>query len=261
MLLQRRALSPQLFKDPDCGSGRVLNLRPPAQQTGAYPIELTGSGKLRSGREAKPTSSVLYPQLWLQSFICLTRTQLEVHYEDRTCTIAELVAGYAQILQSKDIISLGVSERQKHLVSLICLMYFAQQFTWSAFLDKFHDAVLLEIERALIQWGDSFMHLERRTLYGHPVPETLTAKSSSFKSSPLPILFCRDYQPDAIPVFDLRNHRGALIFRLSSKHISLVIINLVGLRVRCLSASFSTETRFQPAACYCRFKLALWPFR
>ena len=116
------------------------------------------------------------------------------------------------ILQSKDIISLEVSERQKHLVSLICLMYFAQQFTWSAFLDKFHDAVLLEIERALTQWGDSFMHLERRTLYGHPVPETLTAKSSSFKSSPLPILFCRDYQPDAIPVFDLRNHRGALNF-------------------------------------------------
>ena len=126
--------------------------------------------------------------------------------------MAELVAGYAQILQSKDIISLEVSKRQKHLVSLICLMYFAQQFTWSAFLDKFHDAVLLEIERALIQWGDSFMHLERRTLYGHPVPETLTAKSSSFKSSPLPILFCRDYQPDAIPVFDLRNHRGAFNF-------------------------------------------------
>ena len=40
----------------------------------------------------------------------------------------------------------------------------------------------------------------------------MTAKSSSFKSYPLPILFCRDYQPDAIPVFDLRNHRGALNF-------------------------------------------------
>lgn len=91
--------------------------------------------------------------------LCLTRTHREVHYEDLTCTMAEFVAGYAQILQSKDIISLEVSERQKHLVSLICLMYFAQQFTWSAFLDKFYDAVLLEIERALIQWRDSFMHL------------------------------------------------------------------------------------------------------
>ena len=32
----------QLFKDPECWSGRGLNLRPSAQQTGAYPIELTG---------------------------------------------------------------------------------------------------------------------------------------------------------------------------------------------------------------------------
>ena len=43
MLLQTKAaLSPQLFKDPECWSGRGLNLRHPAQQTGAYPIELTG---------------------------------------------------------------------------------------------------------------------------------------------------------------------------------------------------------------------------
>ena len=31
--------------------------------------------------------------------------------------MAEFVAGYAQILQSKDISALEVSERQKHLVS------------------------------------------------------------------------------------------------------------------------------------------------
>ena len=37
MLLQR-----QHFIDPECWSGRDLNLRPPAQQSGAYPIELTG---------------------------------------------------------------------------------------------------------------------------------------------------------------------------------------------------------------------------
>ena len=34
--------SPQLFKDPECWSGRDLNLRPPTQQAGANPIELTG---------------------------------------------------------------------------------------------------------------------------------------------------------------------------------------------------------------------------
>ena len=32
----------QLFKDPECWSGRGLNLRPPAQETGALPTELTG---------------------------------------------------------------------------------------------------------------------------------------------------------------------------------------------------------------------------
>ena len=41
-VITKAALSPQLFKDPECWSGRDLNLRPPAPQTGAYPIELTG---------------------------------------------------------------------------------------------------------------------------------------------------------------------------------------------------------------------------
>ena len=36
------ALSPQLFKDPEFWSVRGLNLRPPAQQTGALPTVLTG---------------------------------------------------------------------------------------------------------------------------------------------------------------------------------------------------------------------------
>ena len=107
------------------------------------------------------------------------------------------MAGYAQILQSKDISALEVSERQKHLVSL---MYFAQQFTRLAVLN-FLGSVVLEIERGLIKWGDSFMYLESRTLYSHPLPEKSTAelpvKSSSSKSSPLLILFCRDYQRDA----------------------------------------------------------------
>ena len=43
-VITKAAISPQLFKDPESWSGRGLNLRPPAQQTGAYPIELTGRG-------------------------------------------------------------------------------------------------------------------------------------------------------------------------------------------------------------------------
>ena len=34
----KESLSTQLFKDPDCWFGRGLNLRPSAQQTGAYPL-------------------------------------------------------------------------------------------------------------------------------------------------------------------------------------------------------------------------------
>ena len=34
-VITKAALYPQLFKDPECWSGRGLNLRPPAQQTGA----------------------------------------------------------------------------------------------------------------------------------------------------------------------------------------------------------------------------------
>ena len=37
----KRALSSKLFKDPECWSGRGLNPRPPARQTGALPPELT----------------------------------------------------------------------------------------------------------------------------------------------------------------------------------------------------------------------------
>ena len=37
-----RLFLPSYFKDPECWSGRGLNLRPPAQQSGAYPTELTG---------------------------------------------------------------------------------------------------------------------------------------------------------------------------------------------------------------------------
>ena len=99
--------------------------------------------------------------------------------------MAEFVAGYAQILQSKDISALEMSQRQKHLVSL---MYSVQQFTRLAVLN-FLGSVVLEIECGLIKWGDIFMHLESRTLYSHPLPEKSTAelpvKSGSSKSSPL----------------------------------------------------------------------------
>ena len=81
------------------------------------------------------------------------------------------------------------SARLKHLVSL---MYFAQQYEWQAVL-SFHGAVLLEIERGLLKWGDSLFHLESRTLYGHPkMPKSSTSGGSSTSSTT--VLYCRDFQ-------------------------------------------------------------------
>ena len=140
---------------------------------------------MKSGQEAKATSEVLYLQKWPLSFLGLTRAPREVKHKE--LTLAEFVAGYAQILLCKDISPLEHTEREKHLVSL---MYFAQQYEWSAILN-FHGSVLLEIERGLVKWGDSYIHLESKTLYGHPLQEKLPTSSSS-----APVLFCRDYQRD-----------------------------------------------------------------
>ena len=40
--MSKAALSPQLFKDPECWSGQGLNQWPPTWQTGAHPIDLIG---------------------------------------------------------------------------------------------------------------------------------------------------------------------------------------------------------------------------
>ena len=165
----------------------------PIQQSGATSAPSSRPGKLKSGREAKATSEVFYPQRWPHSFLCITRAQREVKYEE--LTLAEFVAGYAQILLCKDITPLERTEREKHLVSL---MYFAQQYEWSAVLN-FHGSVWLEIERGLVQWGDSYLHLESRTLYGHPLKEKSPTSSA-------PVLFCRDYQREQC--ISVKDHFG-----------------------------------------------------
>lgn len=121
-----------------------------------------GGKSLKSGKESKITTTVLYPQLWPHSFLSLTNAGRDIKYDD--LTLEEFVAGYGQILQSPDIAEMERSARLKHLVSL---MYFSQQYEWQAVLG-FHGAVPLEIERGLLKWDDSLFHLESRTLYGHP---------------------------------------------------------------------------------------------
>lgn len=79
------SLLPSEASDTDGEEVRSPTAGLPSLSTSGQP-----SGKLKSGREAKPTSSDLFPQLWPQRFLCLARTQREVHCED--LTVAEFVA-------------------------------------------------------------------------------------------------------------------------------------------------------------------------
>ena len=136
---------------------------------------------LKSGKEGKITSTVLYPQSWPHCYLSITHGRHDVKYEE--LTLAEFVAGYSQILLSPDLSEVERSSRLKHLVSL---MYFSQLYDWQAVL-SFHGAVLLEIERGLLKWEDSFLHLESRTLYGHLKAKKPSASASS--SATVPVCF------------------------------------------------------------------------
>lgn len=142
-------------------------------------------GKLKSGKTAKVSSRVVNPQIWPQSELSLGYVSKNVPFEE--LTIEEFVAGYSAI------ILLDISRREKHarIEHLQSLMYLATLYEWPA-VRSFHGAVLLEIERGRLSWGDSFLHLENRSLVGSAKK---TAKPESKKSSnSSPVLFCRDYQ-------------------------------------------------------------------
>ena len=145
---------------------------------------------LKSGKEAKITSTVLYPQSWPHCYLSITHGRRDVKYEE--LTLAEFVAGYSQILWSPDLSEVECSSRLKYLVSL---MYFSQLYDWQA-VSSFHGAVLLEIERGLLKWEDSFLHLESRTLYGHLKVKKPSTSASFF-----------------------RYHSSSVLSRLSKKHV------------------------------------------
>ena len=91
-------------------------------------------------------------------------------------------------------------------------MYFSQLYEWQA-VWSFHGAVLSEIERGLLQWGDSYLPLESRTLYGH-----LKATKPSASASSSAALFFPPTHPFLVSVF----RRGA------RKFISLPCLLLFG---------------------------------
>lgn len=135
---------------------------------------------------AKIATHVVGQQLWPHSELSMGYVSKNVSYDE--LTLEEFVAGHSAILLLPQVSS---HERQHRTEHLGALMYLASVYEWPA-VRSFHAAVLLEIERGRLNWGDSFLHLENRTLAGshkkvkdqkHPAPSTSTA-----------VLFCREYQ-------------------------------------------------------------------
>ena len=142
--------------------------------------------KLKSGKTAKITSRIVRPQIWPQSELSLTHVSKEVAYDE--LSIEEFTAGYCAILKSKRLTEVERSARIDHLYDL---MYLAMHYEWAA-VRRFHAAVLLEIERSHLRWGDSFTYLERHSFHDQP---KRNARQKPTPSSPAnPVLFCRDYQ-------------------------------------------------------------------
>ena len=147
-----------------------------------------GKRDLKSGKMAKIASRVVVRrQFWPHSELSMGYVTKDIGYDE--LSLEEFVAGYSAILLLPQVSSRERLHRTEHLGAL---MYLASIYEWPA-VRSFHAAVLLEIERGRLNWGDSFFHLENRTLAGmhkkvknqtkHPAPQTSTI-----------VLFCCEYQ-------------------------------------------------------------------
>ena len=77
-----------------------------------------------------------------------------MHCED--LSIEEFIPGYSSILPFTTILH---KERQDRVEHLTHLMYLASIYEWSV-VRAFYAAVLMEIERGRLNWGDLFTLLE-----------------------------------------------------------------------------------------------------
>jgi len=136
--------------------------------------------KLRSGKTAKLTSRVKYPQLWPHSELSLSYVSKDITYDK--LSLPEFAAGYSSILRLPQ---LEVTERNARIEHLASLMYFATQFPWPL-VRSLHAAVLFEIECGRLCWGDSFSHLESRVLFHQQRNDNV--------GSTRQVHFCRAYQ-------------------------------------------------------------------
>ena len=145
-----------------------------------------GKRHLKSGKTAKIATRVVRRQLWPHSELSMSYVSKNVSYDE--LTLEEFVAGYSAILLLPQVSSHERKHRTEHLGAL---MYLASIYEWTA-VRSFHAAVLSEIERGRLHWGDSFLHLENRTLAG--LHKKTKDQKRPAPSSSNAVLFCCDYQ-------------------------------------------------------------------
>ena len=145
---------------------------------------------VKSGKCVSVTSRVVLAEMWPHSFLGRQFIGINKQYED--LSISEFCAGYSGILREVQ----SASVLRYRLLHLEDLMYFASIYSWSSVL-KFHAAVLVEIEKGVLKWGDDFRHLQSTTLItrvesrrdnGKGSGQT---KNSGGKNS---VLYCAAYQ-------------------------------------------------------------------
>ena len=147
--------------------------------------------RVKSGKHFKVSSHVVSQEMWPHAYLAQTQyTKRDTKYED--LTMEEFVAGYTSILNQPDINAVEMHARISHLSHL---MYLSMIYQWKAVLN-FHSLCLLEIERRILKWGDSFSHLESISLSAALKQKSSQSNLSGSQSSsqPAPPLYCYEYQ-------------------------------------------------------------------
>ena len=163
------------------------------------------SRRHQSGKVKKVTSYVKYPEVWPHTELVLHFVGRPKEYEE--LTIQEFVAGYTAIVQSE---SCPVRSRHR-LAHLKKLMYYATVNTWPSVLN-FHAAVLMDIERGRLAWGDKFDEQTSTTLV--PIPRSSKSTKGgvgggdSSKNQPRSVRWCKLYQTGQCT--QAKDHEGEL---------------------------------------------------
>ena len=156
--------------------------------------------KMKSGKFDKVSSHVKCAERWPHAYLASSQCGSQDKTYDNL-TIQEFVAGYTTILGLRELASKEREDRTAHLSQL---MYLAQIYEWEAVL-AFHAAVLQQIERRALRWGDALAisQLEGRTLAGrflgketglrHSASEASVKVSSAATVPPGINLYCAEY--------------------------------------------------------------------